>query len=154
MAITKYAERLDKDLDDTTYLERIKIQQRNWIGISEGSEIDFKLALPVSVSEVVFASNNKGKLARMQKLFKAAGLSAVLKTPQEIGILDFDVIEDGKTLQENAEKKAKALLGKTILPILADDSGFFIHNEKIPRLRSRLLSVLFMNIHYFVSAIH
>lgn len=43
LAITKYAERLDKDLDETTYLEKIKIQQRNWIGLSEGSEIDFFL---------------------------------------------------------------------------------------------------------------
>ncbi len=41
LAITKYAERLDKDLDDVDYLERIKIQQRNWIGKSEGAEIDF-----------------------------------------------------------------------------------------------------------------
>ncbi len=36
LAITKYAERLDKDLDDTEFLEKIKIQQRNWIGKSEG----------------------------------------------------------------------------------------------------------------------
>lgn len=43
LAITKYAERLHKDLDETTYLEKIKIQQRNWIGLSEGSEIDFML---------------------------------------------------------------------------------------------------------------
>ncbi len=43
LAITKYAERLDKDLDETTYLEKIKIQQRNWIGISHGSEIEFRL---------------------------------------------------------------------------------------------------------------
>lgn len=43
LAITKYAERLDKDLDDTDFLPRIKIQQRNWIGMSEGSEIDFKV---------------------------------------------------------------------------------------------------------------
>ena len=41
LAITKYAERLDKDLDDTEFLEKIKIQQRNWIGKSEGAEIDF-----------------------------------------------------------------------------------------------------------------
>ena len=41
LAITKYADRLDKDLDDVNYLEKIKIQQRNWIGKSEGSEIDF-----------------------------------------------------------------------------------------------------------------
>jgi len=43
LAITKYADRLDKDLDDVDYLEKIKIQQRNWIGKSEGSEIEFAI---------------------------------------------------------------------------------------------------------------
>ncbi len=43
LAITKYAERLHKDLDDVDYPERVKIQQRNWIGKSEGAEISFKL---------------------------------------------------------------------------------------------------------------
>ncbi len=43
LAITKYADRLDKDLDDVDYLEKIKIQQRNWIGKSEGAEITFSL---------------------------------------------------------------------------------------------------------------
>lgn len=43
LAITKYADRLDRDLDNTDYQEKIKIQQRNWIGRSEGSEISFKL---------------------------------------------------------------------------------------------------------------
>ncbi len=46
LGITKYAERLDKDLDDTAYLERIKIQQRNWIGMSDGSELDFTIEAP------------------------------------------------------------------------------------------------------------
>ena len=41
MAITKYAERLDKDLDDVDFLPRVKTQQRNWIGKSEGAEIEF-----------------------------------------------------------------------------------------------------------------
>ncbi len=45
LAITKYAERLSKDLDETAYLDKIKIQQRNWIGLSEGSEIDFGIKL-------------------------------------------------------------------------------------------------------------
>jgi leucyl-tRNA synthetase len=36
LAITKYADRLDKDLDTVNYLEKIKTQQRNWIGKSEG----------------------------------------------------------------------------------------------------------------------
>ncbi len=43
LAITKYADRLDKDLDDVDYSEPIKIQQRNWIGKSEGAEIDFDI---------------------------------------------------------------------------------------------------------------
>lgn len=43
LAITKYADRLDKDLDEVDFLEKIKIQQRNWIGKSEGSELDFKI---------------------------------------------------------------------------------------------------------------
>lgn len=41
LAITKYAKRLDADLDKVNYLEKIKIQQRNWIGKSDGSEIEF-----------------------------------------------------------------------------------------------------------------
>ncbi len=41
LAITKYADRLDADLDTVDYLPKIKTQQRNWIGKSEGSEIDF-----------------------------------------------------------------------------------------------------------------
>jgi leucyl-tRNA synthetase len=43
LAITKYADRLYDDLDTVDYLEKIKAQQRNWIGRSEGAEIEFKL---------------------------------------------------------------------------------------------------------------
>jgi leucyl-tRNA synthetase len=39
--ITKYAERLIQDLDSVDYLERIKAQQINWIGRSEGAFVDF-----------------------------------------------------------------------------------------------------------------
>ena len=41
LAITKYADRLIDDLDDVDYIERVKIQQRNWIGRSEGTEVRF-----------------------------------------------------------------------------------------------------------------
>jgi leucyl-tRNA synthetase len=43
LAITKYADRLDKDLDEVNFLDKIKTQQRNWIGKSEGTEISFEL---------------------------------------------------------------------------------------------------------------
>jgi leucyl-tRNA synthetase len=42
LAITKYAQRLIDDLDDLDYIERVKIQQRNWIGRSIGAEVSFK----------------------------------------------------------------------------------------------------------------
>ncbi|WP_352418640.1 leucine--tRNA ligase [Proteiniborus sp.] len=43
LKITEYAERLIKDLDLVDYIDRVKIQQRNWIGRSEGMEVDFNI---------------------------------------------------------------------------------------------------------------
>lgn len=43
LKITEYAERLINDLDDVDYIERVKTQQKNWIGRSEGAEIKFTL---------------------------------------------------------------------------------------------------------------
>ncbi len=43
LKITEYAQRLIDDLDDIDFLEKIKTQQRNWIGRSEGAEVTFKL---------------------------------------------------------------------------------------------------------------
>ncbi len=44
LKITEYAEKLIKDLDLVDYIERVKIQQKNWIGRSEGAEVDFTIA--------------------------------------------------------------------------------------------------------------
>ncbi len=44
LAITKYAQRLIDDLDEVDFLDKIKAQQRNWIGRSEGAEINFKIS--------------------------------------------------------------------------------------------------------------
>lgn len=45
LAITKYAQRLIDDLDDLDYIERVKVQQKNWIGRSTGAEVDFTSTL-------------------------------------------------------------------------------------------------------------
>lgn len=42
LAITKYADRLVDDLDDVDFIERVKTQQRNWIGRSTGTEVTFQ----------------------------------------------------------------------------------------------------------------
>ena len=42
LKITEYAQRLIDDLDGLDFIERVKIQQRNWIGRSTGAEVTFK----------------------------------------------------------------------------------------------------------------
>lgn len=42
VAITKYADRLIDDLKDLDFVDRVKAQQINWIGRSEGAELDFE----------------------------------------------------------------------------------------------------------------
>ena len=44
LKITAYAQKLIDDLDDVDFLEKIKVQQKNWIGRSEGAEVNFKIA--------------------------------------------------------------------------------------------------------------
>ncbi len=44
LRITKYAQRLIDDLDDVNFLDKIKAQQINWIGRSEGAEVNFKIS--------------------------------------------------------------------------------------------------------------
>ena len=43
LKITEYAQRLIDDLDDLDYIERVKTQQKNWIGRSEGAEVVFSI---------------------------------------------------------------------------------------------------------------
>ncbi len=44
LKITEYAQRLIDDLDDVNYIEKVKTQQINWIGRSEGAEVKFQLS--------------------------------------------------------------------------------------------------------------
>ena len=44
LKITEYAEKLLEGLKDVDYIERVKVSQRNWIGKSQGAEVDFPIA--------------------------------------------------------------------------------------------------------------
>ncbi len=44
LKITDYAEKLLDGLNDVDYIERVKVSQRNWIGKSQGAEVDFPIA--------------------------------------------------------------------------------------------------------------
>lgn len=44
LKITEYADKLIDGLDSVDYIERVKVSQKNWIGRSQGAEVDFELA--------------------------------------------------------------------------------------------------------------
>ncbi|MDX9864368.1 MAG: RdgB/HAM1 family non-canonical purine NTP pyrophosphatase [Anaerolineaceae bacterium] len=70
---------------------------------------------------LLIATGNPGKMIELQGLLK--DLPVKLVTPAEVGLSDFDVVEDGHTYAENAAKKALAYCRASGLSVLADDSG-------------------------------
>ncbi|MBP3580943.1 MAG: leucine--tRNA ligase, partial [Clostridia bacterium] len=50
LKITEYAQRLIDDLDLVDFIDRVKVQQTNWIGRSEGAEVDFETTLGDSLT--------------------------------------------------------------------------------------------------------
>jgi XTP/dITP diphosphohydrolase len=72
------------------------------------------------MKQLLIATNNKGKIKELQDLLNDTGIE--LNTPSQIN-LDLDVVEDGQTYAENAEKKAIAFAESSGLVSLADDSG-------------------------------
>lgn len=78
--------------------------------------------------QLLVATNNKAKIARVNLLLK--GRDVFLVTPQEAGIEVPDV-EEGSDILENAERKARAYYGKTDLPILGIDTAFVIQGEDL-----------------------
>lgn len=81
------------------------------------------------IREILLASNNAGKVERYRRLLTHAGYDVTLYTPADLGIEAVAVVEDAPTLLGNALLKAHAYLGKTNLPILANDTGFFVEGE-------------------------
>ena len=74
------------------------------------------------MKEIIFATKNKGKIKEIQAIL---GNDYIVKNMEEIGI-DIDVVEDGKTFEENAIKKAVEIKNVTNKIVLADDSGLEI----------------------------
>lgn len=79
--------------------------------------------------KILLATNNDGKIERFKNLLKQVDSSVELYSPKELGIEVIDVEENGATLAENAELKARAYMGKVDMPILSNDTGFYIEGE-------------------------
>jgi len=74
--------------------------------------------------DVFFGSSNAGKLRELRRLVE--GLPVRVVSPTELGRPLPEVVEDGATFRENAEKKAVAFARFAGLPALADDSGLCV----------------------------
>lgn len=69
---------------------------------------------------LLFATGNMDKLKQVELMIDN------LKSPKNFGLGDIEVIEDGKTLKENAYKKAKTFYDLTKIPTISDDTGLFV----------------------------
>lgn len=99
LKITEYAQRLIDDLDDVNYIEKIKIQQRNWIGRSEGAEVKFRLT-PIDEELIVYTT-------RPDTLF---GATYMVISPEHPFIEKYkdkiENIDDVKKYQTDSSKKS------------------------------------------------
>ena len=75
------------------------------------------------MKKIIFATGNADKMKEIRKIL--ADLDAEVVSMKEAGI-QADIVEDGKTFEENALIKAKSAAEFTGLPALADDSGLCV----------------------------
>ena len=69
---------------------------------------------------LLFATGNIDKLKQVELMIDN------LKSPRDFDLKDIDVVEDGKSLKENAYKKAKTYFDLTKVPTISDDTGLFV----------------------------
>ena len=75
------------------------------------------------MKKIIFATGNQGKMKEIREIL--ADLDAEVLSLKDVGI-EADIVEDGKTFEENARIKAKAICEMTGEIVLADDSGLEI----------------------------
>ncbi|SHJ02171.1 XTP/dITP diphosphohydrolase [Dethiosulfatibacter aminovorans DSM 17477] len=76
------------------------------------------------MARVVLSSGNKHKISEIKSILRDFDLEVISKN--DIGYKDFEVEEDGDTLEENSMKKAMELWKKTGDIVIADDTGLFV----------------------------
>lgn len=74
--------------------------------------------------KLILSTGNKNKVKEIRDILKDLPIEVLSK--DEIGLVDFDVVEDGVTLEENSLKKARELSRLVDYMVMADDSGIFV----------------------------
>lgn len=86
------------------------------------------------MDRILFATKNKGKLKEINAILSDLNVEVV--SMEEAGI-NIDIVEDGKTFEENAKKKATEVMKVSGMLTLADDSGLEVdYLNKAPGIYS------------------
>lgn len=88
------------------------------------------------MDKIIFASRNEGKIREVRE---------ILKNDFEVLSIDGielpEVVEDGKTFEENAKKKAFEVYNQLFVPIIADDSGISVEQlNGLPGVDSKIFA--------------
>ena len=79
----------------------------------------------MNTRKLILSTGNKHKVDEIKDILKDLNIEVLSKN--ELDIEEFDVVEDGRTLEENSIKKAKALAEKCEYMVIADDTGLFVN---------------------------
>ena len=86
------------------------------------------------MTQLIFATGNAGKMREIRQIM--ADMPLEIKSMKEAGV-EADIIEDGKTFEENALIKARAIQALAGGIVLADDSGLEVdYMDKMPGIYS------------------
>ena len=130
LRITDYAQRLIEDLDDVDYIEKIKVQQKNWIGRSEGAEVDFKL-LPSGDTVTVYTT-------RADTLFGATYMVLSPEHPfidkMKDSIQNFDAVDEYRQISARKSEFERTELAKdkTGVPLEGIKAVNPVNGKEIP----------------------
>ena len=104
LRITKYAERLLSDLDTIDWPDSLKEMQRNWIGKSEGAEVDFQIAGSPEKIRVFTTRPDTLFGATYMVLSPEHKLVPQITTPeQKKAVADYQAFASGKSDLERTE---------------------------------------------------
>jgi len=78
------------------------------------------------IKKIVLATQNKDKVKEIKHIFESLKLNIELLSVSDFFDKKIEIEEDGKTLRENAIKKAKVIGNLTGLPSLSEDTGLFV----------------------------
>lgn len=132
IAITKYADRLIEDLNDVDFVERVKAQQVNWIGRSEGAELDFEFGdkkltvfttrpdTAFGVTYMVLAPEHPYVAEMMGKFENADEIKAYVEATAKKSDLQRS-IDEGKTGVELKGVKARNPYNGKMIPVFISD---------------------------------